>query len=193
MLEKCVEGLEKMKSMGARSEWENLLLEVIKAEGYQSFTQKIVEKLALEGFMLETENLPTNLQELFIKSDSPSIQGLHSPTTLLKKQAVNIRPEDLNQNEIEELVSITSLSQNAPEFQHEIKVIKRLKILIQAEYRSFNKFNRFLDTLAMLKKKEIQLAKSQFKKVEADMNAFKSIRNRTWKQVLHKLDPTLPA
>jgi hypothetical protein len=146
----------------------------------------------MEGVMLETEDLPIRLQELLSAQECPRIQGIHPLKYPPKESHMKTRPV-LRTNEIEELVSITSLSQNAPEFQHEIKVIKRLKILIQAEYRSFNKFNRFLDTLAMLKKKEIQLAKSQFKKAEADMNAFKSIRNRTWKQVLHKLDPTLPA
>jgi hypothetical protein len=195
MLREGVAGLEKLGSMDTLPEQDNLLLRGIKAKGDQSFTQwqKEVKKLAMEGVMLETEDLPIRLQELLSAQECPRIQGIHPLKYPPKESHMKTRPV-LRTNEIEELVDIALNPEITPKIQDETKAMTMLKILIQAEYRSHNKSKRLLEKLAEILNEEIKLAKSKYQSINDNMIAFESIKNFPGlEKVLHKLDPDLSA
>jgi hypothetical protein len=187
ILEEFVEGLEKLKSMGALSQKEESILKGMKSKGDQCFTQTEVEKLAMEGFIIGTGDLPIYLQEFLTVSDCTNTKGLNLPKTTSNKSIMYLKQKA-------EIMRIASLPRHSPEFQDDIKIIKILKILIQADLMLLNKSERLLDRLVDLKKNQIKLAKAQYIKVEENMEVFNSIMPSSGlKKVLHRLDPNVLA
>ncbi|KAA1127929.1 hypothetical protein PGTUg99_012949 [Puccinia graminis f. sp. tritici] len=172
-----INGLKKLEKLGAQlSVGENLVLKGLKSKRNPSLSQKELEKLAVEGIILETGGVPTYLQESVIVLDSTNTKHL-SPLTTTDQKIIGIL-KGLGEDELEELKRLGSLSRNDPEFKSETKFIRMLRILIEVDIRSnFNveKTRKLLQRLIQLKKNEIQRARSQFEKREQDMNDFQSI------------------
>jgi hypothetical protein len=186
-----INGLKKLEELGAQlSVEENLLLKGVKSNRNPSLFQKELEKLAVEGIILETGGVPTYLQESVIVLDSTNTKHL-SPLTTTDQKIVGIL-KGLGEGELEELMRLGSLPRNDPEFKSETKFIRMLRMVIEVDFRtSFNvdQTRELLQRLIELKENEIQRARSQFDKGKQDMNNFKSmVALPGLEKVLHKFD-----
>ncbi|PLW33376.1 hypothetical protein PCASD_13020 [Puccinia coronata f. sp. avenae] len=184
LVEYARKGLQTLRDMDVRlSEEENSLLHGFKLPGERSLTHKEINKLAMDGFILEEGELSTYLHTLAIMLyNATTDQQLHS-LAAFDEGIIGTILRCIKTNEMKELERVVLMPKSDPEFQNETKLIKMLPILVRADYRRLeeseklsHRCHKLLDRVAEIKQNNLRLARARYNMIEADMKAFKSIQ-----------------